>query len=310
MKMREKNAERRALPAPAPSWRRPPRDAGASLGASWAIIAAVSAIPYIVAAELFHSAPPWIELVQIGIPLAVLVASTVVRRLRPLRRFCAVIAALLILLAITAHTESKALLRGVLGSDGFVGAALADQTVKLGVAVTMILVLILLGYRRRDFFLRAGDPGARIRPVPLLGFPHRDSWRRFGLTWGFGVAIVLGAIQFSLLQPTAADVAALWPVLPWVLILAALNAFSEEMTYRAPLLASLEPAVGSGAALWQSAVFFGVAHYFGVPGGLLGAAASVFMGWLLSKAMLETRGLFWPWFIHFLSDVAIFASLA
>ncbi len=42
----------------------------------------------------------------------------------------------------------------------------------------------------------------------------------------------------------------------------------------------------------------------------VGAAASVFMGWILSKAMLETRGLFWAWFIHFLSDVAIFSSLA
>nr|WP_223169140.1 CPBP family intramembrane glutamic endopeptidase [Microbacterium sp. MF43] len=95
-----------------------------------------------------------------------------------------------------------------------------------------------------------------------------------------------------------------------IVAFAAMNAFSEEMTYRAPMLATLDPAVGSGHALWQSALFFGVAHYFGTPGGLLGAAASIFMGWLLSKAMLETRGLFWAWFIHFLSDVAIFASMA
>lgn len=310
MKTDETNPISRAPTGAAPSWKQPPRDSGPAIGATWAIIITVGAIPYIVAAELFHSSPPWIETVQIGIPLALVVISAVVPRLRPIRRFCAIVAVLLTLLALTAHTDVTAFLRGAIDADGFVGGMLADQTVKLGVAIAMILVLLLLRYRPRDFFLRVGDRGARIRPVPLLGFPRDDPWRRFGLIWGFGVAIALGAIQFAILRPSPSDLAALWPALPWVLVLAALNAFSEEMTYRAPLLASLEPAVGSGTALWQTAVFFGVAHYFGVPGGMLGAAASVFMGWLLSKAMLETRGLFWPWFIHFLSDVAIFASLA
>jgi len=99
-------------------------------------------------------------------------------------------------------------------------------------------------------------------------------------------------------------------MVPSILFYAALNSFSEEMTYRAPMLATLEPAVGSRTALWQAAVSFGVAHYFGIPGGLIGALLAIFMGWMLSKAMLETRGLFWPWFIHFLSDVAIFSAIA
>jgi hypothetical protein len=30
------------------------------------------------------------------------------------------------------------------------------------------------------------------------------------------------------------------------------------------------------------------------------------MGWVLAKAMLETRGFFWSWWIHFLQDVVIF----
>jgi hypothetical protein len=30
----------------------------------------------------------------------------------------------------------------------------------------------------------------------------------------------------------------------------------------------------------------------------------------LGKGMVETRGLFWTWWIHFLSDIAIFASMA
>ncbi len=35
-----------------------------------------------------------------------------------------------------------------------------------------------------------------------------------------------------------------------------------------------------------------------------------FLAWILGKSMLETRGLLWPWFIHFVPDVVIFASYA
>jgi uncharacterized protein len=35
-----------------------------------------------------------------------------------------------------------------------------------------------------------------------------------------------------------------------------------------------------------------------------------FLGWFLGKAMVETRGLFWPWFIHFVHDVLIFSFMA
>ncbi len=76
-------------------------------------------------------------------------------------------------------------------------------------------------------------------------------------------------------------------MLPSILY-AALNAFNEEMTFRAPMLATLEPTGGSLHAWWMSAYFFGIAHYFGTPGGLAGAVLSIFMGWMLEKAMLET----------------------
>ena len=60
----------------------------------------------------------------------------------------------------------------------------------------------------------------------------------------------------------------------------------------------------------MAAYFFGISHYFGTPGGIVGGIASIFMGWILSKAMLETRGFFWSWWIHFLQDVVIFFFLA
>jgi membrane protease YdiL (CAAX protease family) len=91
------------------------------------------------------------------------------------------------------------------------------------------------------------------------------------------------------------------PILPSILFYALLNSFNEEVTFRVPMLATLEPVGGSRQALWISAFFFGIAHYFGI--------LSIFMGWILGKAILETRGLLWAWWIHFLSDVVIFFFL-
>lgn len=95
-----------------------------------------------------------------------------------------------------------------------------------------------------------------------------------------------------------------------VLLLATMNAFSEELTYRASLLGVFDGVIQPRQALFLTSVFCGLAHYYGVPYDVLGVVMSTFLGWMLSKAMLETRGFFWAWFIHFCQDVAIFGFMA
>jgi hypothetical protein len=58
------------------------------------------------------------------------------------------------------------------------------------------------------------------------------------------------------------------------------------------------------------AAYFGILHFYGVPYGYVGVFLAGFLGWLLAKSMLETRGLFWAWFIHFWQDVWIFSFMA
>ena len=88
------------------------------------------------------------------------------------------------------------------------------------------------------------------------------------------------------------------------------NAFNEEMTYKASFLSVLENVVGKNHALWLMAAYFGIGHFYGVPYGVIGVVMAGFLGWFLGKSMLETRGLWWAWFIHFWQDVLIFAFLA
>jgi membrane protease YdiL (CAAX protease family) len=119
-----------------------------------------------------------------------------------------------------------------------------------------------------------------------------------------GFMLVFGSLPSSRALKNVA------PLIPLILLFAASNAFGEEMIYRAPWLGVLEGPVGPGQALLITAVYFGIGHFYGVPYGVLGVVMAFIPGWLMGKAMLETRGFFWAWFIHICMDIAIFFFMA
>ena len=57
-------------------------------------------------------------------------------------------------------------------------------------------------------------------------------------------------------------------------------------------------------------VYFGLGHFYGIPNNVPGLLMSAFLGWFLGKSLLETKGFFWAWVIHFLPDALIFTFLA
>jgi hypothetical protein len=277
---------------------------------AWGVTLLISTLPEIAWIELTGSSPAWLTEAKIGLLLILGILTFVWQPIRPLRNFFLVMFAFFGLMELSLRFNfTFAPLQALFGNTVFDDRMQAEQTGKLAVSLVMIIVLLGLGYKRRDFFLTRGNLRAPIEPVRLLGFPKPDPWPVFGLQWGFYIAIALAVVQYIGLRPSGDMMLKVVPILPSILFYAALNAFNEEITYRAPMLATLEPVGGSKQALWLSAYFFGIAHYFGTPGGLIGGMLSIFMGWILSKGMVETRGLFWTWWIHFLSDVAIFTFL-
>jgi len=277
---------------------------------AWGVILLMSSAPDILFNEIGGFIPAGLVYVKLGFLLGLSIVASIWKPLRSLRNFFIVLFAFFGLNSLRAGLNfSLPFLQKLFGGSVFDMRMQAEQTGKLAMAITMILVLLLLGYRRPQFFLTRGNLSAPIEPVPWLGFPKKDPWPRFALQWGLYIAIALAVFQYLSLRPDGELIAKVVPILPSILFYAALNAFNEEIVYRSPLLATLEPVGGSKHALWIAAYFFGIGHYFGVPGGLLGGVLSIFMGWILGKAMLETRGFFWTWWIHFLSDVAIFSFL-
>lgn len=188
---------------------------------------------------------------------------------------------------------------------GYLGIYIRD----LGVALAVIATLWIVKRHRSEFFLAKGQLDAPIEPVRWLGIRKGESWRTFG--WIFVIVVSLGiliptALTLRLSPDTLLRAA---PLLPSILIFAAVNAFTEEIYFRASLLSTLHDVIGRTHALLINVVFFGLAHYlYGSPPGVIGFLMTGFLAWLLGKSMLETRGIFWAWFIHFLADVIIFAS--
>ena len=199
--------------------------------------------------------------------------------------------------------------RSWLNNPSFNVYMLAEQSLRLLVTLLIIVALFIMMKTRKAFFLVMGDTSAPVEPVRLLGIKN-ERWNTLGRN--FAIIISSGTLAFLILagRPPLDIVVRALPFVPAVLLAAVLNAFNEEMTYKASFLSVLENAVGKGQALWLMAAYFGIGHYYGVPYGVIGVVMAGFLGWFLGKSMLETRGLWWAWFIHFWQDVLIFAFLA
>ncbi len=279
---------------------------------AWIVTLLASGLPSILIAELAHQNPAWLLWARVAFLGICVTAGFAWKVVRPLQKYFLVLTAIYLLEELMTVVSSSPAWVGLFGSGNapFAVDMLGNQLSRLGVALLMIVVLLALRYRPWQFFLRLGDLRAPIRPVRWLGFPKPESWTRFGGMWA--AFISLGTLTFLVAggRPQLSQLAGAVPVLPAVLLFAAMNSFSEEMTYRASFLASLTGPLGPRSAVMMAAVFFGIGHFYGVPYGLVGVILATFLGWMLGKAMLETRGFFWAWFIHFLQDVAIFAFMA
>lgn len=282
--------------------------------AAWGFMFLASILPEILLYELFQRADllAWVTWGRLVVLAGLTAVSWLWQPLRPLWKYAT------ILLIFAGAQEMMNGLRETAvwqstvahGNSSFARDYLGVQLWKLGNTVIVLIGLFLLGYRRKKAFLVRGQLDAPITPVKWLGFPRPEPWTHFGTKWiiflSIGMVVLLnifGTVHLGSL------IAALG-LMPVILILSALNAFNEEVTYRSAQLAPLEPAVGARQALWIVAVLFAIMHYYSAVNGIAGVILTIFMGWMLTKAMLETRGFFWPWLIHFAQDVIIFWFIA
>ncbi len=280
---------------------------------TWIVVLLVSNLPDAIWQALIGEPPAWLFWAKIGLLLALVLAGLISQPLRPVRTYFSLLLVLMLALWLVnwlratpgyVHWENS--VSWVAGMAGF-------QGLKLGAAAILVIVLVLFGKRRADFFLTWGQLKSPIRggnSVVKPGGPYL-SWGGLGLILGLCIA-PLTLLFFGIGNlPSTNLLAKALPFFPVAFLFAATNAFSEELQFRASLLGELQKALGPDQALWLTAAFFGLAHYFsGPPSGVLGVFITGLLGALFAKCMLGSRGLVVPWFIHFCQNAVIYAFMA
>jgi hypothetical protein len=255
------------------------------LVAAWTVLLLASVLPRIILEEAFGQSVSRDAqtAMSLGVIVVALLTTVVWRWLRALRPFLVVFLALVVGNWLV-HGRFGQLLPfygAWLRDPSFNVYMLANQSLNVIVTLVMIATLLLLGKRRSDFYLRLGDIAAPAGPVRWLGIRDGQRWTELG-GW-LTLFISLGTLAFLIIagHPSPDMIARTLPFLPAIVLAAAVNA-----------------------------AYFGILHFYGVPYGYVGVLLAGFLGWLLAKSMLETRGLFWAWFIHFWQDVWIFSFMA
>jgi len=158
-------------------------------------------------------------------------------------------------------------------------------------------------------FLSFGNISAPASPVPVFGIKEGESWLTLGLSLSFFITLITAMFMYFQVKASGIDMGLLVPAFGWVLLFSLTNSLSEEIIFRIGMVGALHGVVTPESLMMISAVVFGLAHYGGMPSGIVGMFMAGLLGWLLMKSVLETHGIFWAWFIHFLQDIVIFSGL-
>lgn len=277
---------------------------------AWITTILLSSLPNIIWQEFFGSPGMTLFWSKILLLCAVLILSLFWKPAKALRRYFILILTLFSLEEFfNALSRSQIWLNWFPQSSTFVKSMFSIQLLRITIAILMILIMLVIFKRPSRFFLVPGKLNAPSRKLVFL-IDEGTSWKKLG--WIMSLCITAGTLFFLIMagRPTLTQLSKALPMLPFILILAAMNAFSEELNYRSALLAPLLPVIGKSHSLLLAALFFGLGHFYGVPYGIVGVIMATVLGYLLSKSMEETQGFFWPWFIHFWQDVAIFSFMA
>jgi len=271
-----------------------------------------SALPEVIWQEIAGAPPLQLYWIKAGLLLVLFAFTWLTGFLRPLRWYIVLLFVLEIGWGFQVWLMRTGGWEAWEAQVAWVPGMLVIQLIEVSISLVIILITLLIFRKsRREVYLAAGNLRAEAAPVRWLGQRKPSTWPEFG-------GILAGALFFGgllflwlLNPPTGRVLGQVLPLLPGVVLLSAVNALDEELIYRVGLMRSIEEPAGKSGALWASAVFFGMAHYSGgFPGGLPWFLLTGFIGYMLGKSMQESRGMFWAWLIHLITDVPVFAFSA
>ncbi|MFO8059974.1 MAG: CPBP family intramembrane glutamic endopeptidase [Bacillota bacterium] len=275
------------------------------------LTAFASILADVIARETLGFVPTWLTLTKIAI---LLVATVHYARIgnRQLARYAGVLLALVAFSHGSAYLGRTAAWQAQFDMNSFTGHFGSMVSLKFLSIIPLTGLLLLLFRPPRRAYVAVGDLSARAEPIRWLGIKADCiSWGRLAVYSAF--AIAGGTLLLTLITVTgfaqAARLGELRGCLPVILLLALVNSVSEGFMFRNAILAPLRDVLPKAQVLLVAAGFFGMAHFYGAPSGVLGVFMSGALGWYMSRSMYETGGLVSSWIIHFVQDTVIFTTL-
>jgi hypothetical protein len=284
---------------------------------AWTAMLITSNLAVIIWREVSSGEPSWWPWIHVVGLIAIFSLTLIDKDLKPLRAFVGILLVIFILgfgggwkWGVIPFIRGTSTWTTWESQTPWAVSALATHLLRLSPALIILVGLLLSGLRRPDLFLVKGTIDAPVEPSRLLGMKKPEPWTRTGSIFAVVFTVVTFIFLMLSTRPAADAFVNVLPLIPVAVLIAAMNAFNEEFTLRAAPLSVLLSTLGKQQALMITTVYFGLGHFYGVPNGVLGVLLSGFLGWFLGKSLLETKGFFWAWLIHFLPDVIIFTFYA
>ncbi len=284
---------------------------------AWFAMVIASSIGIIILTEFGIVYPYWYPWIHVGVLGVLLIISLFFKILYPIRMYIAILLLLFLLgfgggwnWGLVPYIRQLQFWIDWENTASWGWESLTLHSLRLVPAAVILLFLIMTGNKFRDFYLILGDIRANVEPTIIIGMKKPEPWPKIGLI--FTAIFTLGTFIFSVIvNPIPwSQFRTNWFYLPIAVIIAAMNAFNEEFSLRAAPLSQLYVSLGKTHSLLITSIYFGLGHYYGVPSGIIGVLLSTFLGWFIGKSLIETKGFFWAWLIHFVPDIVIFSFYA
>lgn len=285
-------------------------DRKATLILAWFSSLLLSNLPDILWREFSGAAPSWLLWSKLILLLILYAISYFWKSARELRCYFLILLVLIITQELSSDIGESFWWQNLFPiSSNFTGNMLSTQLRWVARALFLIVVLFLIYHDFGSFYLVKGESKALAGKEGAL-ISANTPWKKLG--WQIALLISLGTltILWVIERPSLQQFSNIVPMLPMILLLALIYAFSEELTYRSALLAPLFPVIGKRQSMLITSTIFALGHFYSFPNSIVGVLISFILGYFLSKSMLETKGFCWAWFIHFLQTVVIFSFIA
>lgn len=253
--------------------------------------------------------PMWLAWITVGCVAFLWILTWVWKSIKPLRGyFLALIALCVGWNFVYPFISENATWSGWLERQSWGVWIVGYLGIRLIITALVAVTLIGSGIGRKELYLVRGKPNAVAKRSRLLGDIAKEHtpWTRVISKWIPYYIVILLVVVGIQTRPNMNQVLQAVKFLPFIFIAAAINAFNEEFQFRSMILARSENVVGSQMAIYLSAAFFGLQHYFGSPGGPFGVLMAAYLGWISAKSMVETKGFVWAFLIHFVGDFLIY----